>query len=108
MDVTREEILVLGLTAGVVGSLVGGLMLGVGLGLAVNGAHIGWLLVLPAGPGGGGVGFCAGGGVGCFCPGRGSGEKACTRPAPCGVYASSRPRRIRPRDSSVTTPCRVR
>ena len=33
--VTREEILVLGLTAGVLGSLVGGLMLGVGLGLAV-------------------------------------------------------------------------
>ena len=50
MSVTREEILVLGLTAGVVGSLVGGLMLGVGLGLAVNGAHIGWLLVLPAAP----------------------------------------------------------
>lgn len=48
--VTREEILVLGLTAGVVGSLVGGLMLGVGLGLAVQGAHIGWLLVLPAAP----------------------------------------------------------
>src|SRR3954468_1535059 len=39
--VTREEILILGLTAGVVGSLVGGLMLGVGLGLAVQGAHIG-------------------------------------------------------------------
>jgi len=48
--VSREEILVLGLTAGVVGSLVGGLMLGVGLGLAVQGAHIGWLLVLPAAP----------------------------------------------------------
>jgi hypothetical protein len=48
--VTRAEILVLGLTAGVVGSLVGGLMLGVGLGLAVQGAHIGWLLVLPAAP----------------------------------------------------------
>ena len=45
MSVTREEILVLGLTAGVVGSLVGGLMLGVGLGLAVQGASIGWLLV---------------------------------------------------------------
>ena len=32
MSVTREEILILGLTAGVVGSLVGGLMLGVGWG----------------------------------------------------------------------------
>lgn len=48
--ITREEILILGLTAGVVGSLVGGLMLGVGLGLAVEGAHIGWLLVIPAAP----------------------------------------------------------
>ena len=48
--ITREDILVLGLTAGVVGSLVGGLMLGVGLSLAAGGAHIGWLLVLPAAP----------------------------------------------------------
>lgn len=55
--VTREEILVLGLTAGVVGCLVGGLMLGVGLGLAVQGAHIGWLLVLPAAPVAGGLGY---------------------------------------------------
>ncbi len=55
--VTREEILVLGLTAGVIGCLVGGLMLGVGLGLAVNGAHIGWLLVLPAGPVAGLIGY---------------------------------------------------
>jgi hypothetical protein len=50
MAVTREEILVLGLTAGVVGSLVGGLLLGIGLGLVVEGAHIGWLLVIPAAP----------------------------------------------------------
>jgi hypothetical protein len=57
MGVTREEILVLGLTAGVVGSLVGGLMLGIGLGLAVNGANIGWLLVLPAGPVAGLLGY---------------------------------------------------
>lgn len=55
--VTREEILVLGLTAGVVGSLVGGLMLGVGLGMAVQGAHIGWLLVLPAAPVSGLLGY---------------------------------------------------
>lgn len=48
--ITREEILVLGLTAGVVGSLVGGLMLGVGLSMAVSGSHAGWLLVLPAAP----------------------------------------------------------
>jgi hypothetical protein len=55
--VTREEILVLGLTAGVVGSLVGGLMLGVGLGLVVQNVHIGWLLVLPAAPVAGVLGY---------------------------------------------------
>jgi hypothetical protein len=55
--VTREDILVLGLTAGTVGSLVGGLMLGVGLGLAVQGAHIGWLLVVPAAPVAGLLGY---------------------------------------------------
>ena len=55
--VTREEILFLGLTAGVLGSLVGGLMLGIGLGLAVNGAHVGWVLVLPAAPVSGMLGY---------------------------------------------------
>ncbi len=55
--ITRSDILVLGLTAGVLGSLVGGLMLGVGLGLAVNGAHAGWLLVLPAAPVSGLIGY---------------------------------------------------
>ena len=57
MAVTREEILVLGLTAGTVGSLVGGLMLGIGLGLVVNGAHAGWVLVLPAAPVAGLLGY---------------------------------------------------
>ncbi|MBX6745250.1 MAG: hypothetical protein IRY87_24710 [Acetobacteraceae bacterium] len=55
--VTREEILVLGLTAGTIGSLVGGLMLGIGLGLVVEGAHIGWLLLLPAAPVAGMLGY---------------------------------------------------
>ncbi len=55
--VTREDILVLGLTAGVVGSLVGGLMLGIGLGLVVQGAHVGWLLLLPAAPVAGILGY---------------------------------------------------
>jgi hypothetical protein len=48
--VTREEILILGLTAGVVGSLVGGLMLGIGMNLIVGGQHLGWLLLMPAAP----------------------------------------------------------
>lgn len=55
--VTRSEILVLGLTAGVMGSLVGGLMLGIGLGLVVNSVHAGWVLVLPAAPVGGLIGY---------------------------------------------------
>jgi hypothetical protein len=48
--VTRAQLLILGLTAGVMGSLVGGLMLGIGLGLVVNSVHAGWILVLPAAP----------------------------------------------------------
>jgi hypothetical protein len=55
--VTREEILVLGLTAGVVGSLVGGLMLGIGMGLIIGGQHLGWLLLLPAAPVAGLLGY---------------------------------------------------
>ena len=57
MSVTREEILVLGLTAGVVGSLVGGLLLYAGLALVVAGSHAGWLLALPAAPLGGVLGY---------------------------------------------------
>lgn len=56
--VTRSEILVLGLTAGVVGSLVGGLMLHAGLALVMAGNHaLGWLIALPAAPAGGGLGL---------------------------------------------------
>jgi hypothetical protein len=55
--VTRSDILVLGLTAGVVGSLVGGLMLYAGLALVFNGNHGGWILALPAAPAGGGIGL---------------------------------------------------
>jgi hypothetical protein len=54
---TREKILILGLTAGVTGSLVGGMMLGIGLGLVVQGAHIGWLLLLPGAPVSGLLGY---------------------------------------------------
>ncbi|MFC4168541.1 hypothetical protein [Teichococcus aestuarii] len=55
--VTRAEILILGLKAGVTGSLVGGLMLGIGLGLVVNNVHAGWVLVLPAAPLSGMLGY---------------------------------------------------
>ncbi|MCR0984649.1 hypothetical protein [Roseomonas populi] len=46
----REDILVLGLTAGVMGALVGGLMLALGLGMVTQGVHAGWVLVIPAAP----------------------------------------------------------
>ena len=55
--VTRGDILVLGLTAGVIGSVTGGMALGIGMGLVVQGAHIGWLLILPGAPLGGAIGY---------------------------------------------------
>jgi hypothetical protein len=55
--VSRGDILVLGLTAGVIGSVTGGLALGIGMGLVVQGAHIGWLLILPGAPLGGAIGY---------------------------------------------------
>ncbi|MBU6497068.1 MAG: hypothetical protein KGJ41_09675 [Rhodospirillales bacterium] len=48
--VTRGEIIMLGLSAGVSGGLIGGMMLGIGMNLVVAGANIGWLLMLPAAP----------------------------------------------------------
>lgn len=47
----------LGLSAGVTGGLVGGLLLGVGMNLAMSGINIGWLLILPAAPLSGIVGW---------------------------------------------------
>ncbi|MFO1025308.1 MAG: hypothetical protein U1E70_09010 [Acetobacteraceae bacterium] len=48
--IARSDIIWLGVSAGVTGSLVGGLMLGIGMNLISIGAHIGWALLLPAGP----------------------------------------------------------
>jgi hypothetical protein len=48
--ITRADIIWLGISAGVIGSLVGGMMLGVGISLIINGAPIGWLLLLPGAP----------------------------------------------------------
>ncbi|WP_232480008.1 MULTISPECIES: hypothetical protein [Roseomonas] len=56
----REEILLLGLSAGVLGALVGGLMLAVGLGMVTQNAHAGWVLVIPAGPIAGWIGYAMG------------------------------------------------
>ena len=55
--IKREDILWLGVAAGVGGSLVGGMMLGIGMGLVVQGAHIGWLLILPGAPAAGIMGY---------------------------------------------------
>jgi hypothetical protein len=48
--ITRADIIWLGVSAGVIGSLVGGMMLGIGISLVINGAPIGWLLLLPGAP----------------------------------------------------------
>jgi hypothetical protein len=48
--VSRADIIWLGVSAGVIGSLVGGMMLGIGMSLIVNGAPVGWLLLLPGAP----------------------------------------------------------
>jgi len=55
--VSRGEILVLGLAAGVSGGLVGGMMLGVGMNLIAGGQPLGWLLLLPGAPISGLVGY---------------------------------------------------
>ena len=55
--ISRGDILMLGLASGVSGGLIGGLLLGVGLNLVVAGANIGWLLLLPAAPLSGVVGW---------------------------------------------------
>jgi hypothetical protein len=54
---SRGDIIVLGLTAGVTGSLVGGMMLGVGMNLIAGGQPLGWLLLLPAAPVSGVIGY---------------------------------------------------
>ena len=48
--IERGDLIWLGVAAGVMGSLVGGMMLGIGMDLIINGAPIGWLLMLPGAP----------------------------------------------------------
>ena len=55
--ITRSDIIWLGLSSGVAGGLVGGLLLGIGLGLVVQGANIGGLLLRPAAPASGLIGW---------------------------------------------------
>ena len=48
--VSRGDIVMLGITSGVIGCLVGGMMLGIGMDLIVNGQPLGWLVMLPGAP----------------------------------------------------------
>ena len=58
--VSRSDILMLGISAGVIGSITGGLLLYSGMALIVSGANIGWLLLLPAVLVGAGAGWIMG------------------------------------------------
>ena len=48
--ITRPDLLVLGITASVVGGLVGGILLFTGMNLIVGGQNAGWVLLLLTGP----------------------------------------------------------
>jgi hypothetical protein len=48
--ITRGDLLLLAITSGVVGGLTGGVLLFAGMSMIVQGALIGWALVLPAAP----------------------------------------------------------
>jgi hypothetical protein len=48
--IERSDLLWLGIASGVIGSLVGGMMLGIGLSLIINGAPVGWVIMLPGAP----------------------------------------------------------
>ena len=48
--VSRNDIVWLGVFAGVSGCLLGGMMLGIGMDLIDNGQPLGWLLMLPGAP----------------------------------------------------------
>jgi hypothetical protein len=55
--ISRGDLLMLGIASGVTGGLIGGMMLGVGMFLAASGANIGWLIMLPAAPASGLIGW---------------------------------------------------
>ena len=48
--INRGDILMLGISSGVIGGITGGLLLGIGLALVGQGANIGLLLIIPAAP----------------------------------------------------------
>jgi hypothetical protein len=48
--ISRGDVLMLGLAAGVSGGLVGGMLLGVGAALVMTGVALGWLALLAGAP----------------------------------------------------------
>ena len=57
---TRGDIVLLGLSAGVTGAMTGGVLLFLGISLIAGGASLGWLVFLPAAPLGGFAGWLMG------------------------------------------------
>jgi hypothetical protein len=55
--ITKPDILVLGLTASVIGGLAGGILLFTGMNLIVSGQNGGWVLLLATGPACAGIGW---------------------------------------------------
>ena len=48
--IARNDLLWLGIGAGLAGGLVGGMLLGIGIALILNGAAVGWALLLAGVP----------------------------------------------------------
>lgn len=48
--ITRPDVLVLGITASVIGGLVGGILLFTGMNFIMSGQNSGWVLLLLTGP----------------------------------------------------------
>ena len=55
--ISRGDILMLGIASGVSGGLIGGILLFAGMSMIVAGANLGWVLLLPAAPLSGVVGW---------------------------------------------------
>jgi hypothetical protein len=55
--ITRADLLILGLSAGVLGGLAGGILLFAGMEMIMGGNNGGWILMLLAGPVCGGIGI---------------------------------------------------
>ncbi len=54
---TRGDLLLLGISSGVVGGMTGGILLGVGLDFVANGVNIGWVLLTVGAPASGLIGW---------------------------------------------------